>query len=80
MSKAQLFRVTCPYCFFGAALVEVRRQRGAHSVDKSPRQCDKCDRYFDIEVRVNLRGVPLQVVDRNKAIRKSLEALVIGDM
>jgi len=71
-----MFKVACPYCTFGHAFVDVEKLAGAHKVDKSPRQCVSCGHYFDIEVRVNLRGVPLAAVDRNKATRQSLRKLV----
>ena len=79
MSKGELFRVPCPYCKpLGSALVDVGYQNGAHIADTSPRQCELCRKYFDIQVKVQLKGVPLGPADRNTAVRKALKAITTG--
>lgn len=76
MSSIQMLVVSCPYCFFGRAYVEVIKNRGEQSVNRDPRKCDRCHRYFDIEVVVNVKGVALHTVDRNEAIRQSFKDMV----
>ena len=74
--KGDIFRVVCPYCGpVGSALVDVTYRNGAHIADTKPRQCESCKRYFDIQVKLHLSGVPLGPVDRNTSVRKALRTL-----
>ena len=72
----KMLRVMCPYCTVGSALVEIVRRHGADTVDKTPRPCRSCSRYFDLQITMSVSGIPLQTVDRDKAFRKSLKELV----
>ena len=81
MADTQLFRVTCPYCLLGSATVEVKRQKGAHQADTAPRQCSHCNKYFDIQVKMILTGMPLDPVNwptRNQAVGRALRHIVTG--
>jgi len=78
VSDIHLFQVGCPHCVLGKALVEVKKQRGAHVVDTTPRQCDKCRKYFDVQVKMILKGVPLGPLDRDRSVRKALKNIVQG--
>ena len=81
MSKVQVFRVTCPYCVVGSTVVDVRKEQGAHIVDTAPRQCEYCGKYFDIQVKAILKGIPLDPLNwptRDKAVRRALRHIVKG--
>ena len=79
--KIKLFRVTCPYCVVGSAVVEVRKEHGAHIADTAPRQCEKCNKYFDVQVKMELRGIPLDpltLATRDKSVRRALKNIITG--
>jgi hypothetical protein len=75
----KLFRVSCPYCTVGSAIVEVRKEHGAHIADTAPRQCELCAKYFDVQVKMELSGIPLDPLTlavRDKSARRALKRIV----
>jgi hypothetical protein len=81
VARTQLFRVTCPYCALGGATVDVTKHQGAHTADTKPRQCDYCHKYFDVQVKLILTGIPLDPLTgqtRNKAVARALRHIVTG--
>ena len=74
--KVKLLKVNCPYCTIGCAMVEVQKQHGADHVDnKSPRQCESCNRYFNLKIEFHVSGIPLESVDAHAALRKSIQEM-----
>jgi hypothetical protein len=72
----KLLRVMCPYCTVGSAWVEVKLQHGADTLDKRPRQCSSCKRYFKLQIEFTVIGQPIETkVDVDKAFRESLKEL-----
>ena len=72
----QLFKVMCPYCTVGHAVVDVQKKNGAHSASTGHRQCSMCRRYFQIKVHLRLQGMPLESVDRDKAFRNAIKEML----
>lgn len=73
--EVKLYKVLCPYCTVGHALVDVSKSGGAHSTDVGPRQCSMCDRYFKIKVNLHLTGEPLEEVNWQESLRTSLREM-----
>jgi len=78
VKDVQMLKVLCPYCVIGMAMVDVVKRNGAETVDKQPRQCGMCKRYFELQITMHVTGVRLETVDRNKAVREALQNLVEG--
>jgi hypothetical protein len=75
-NKLELFRVMCPYCKVGSAIVDVTMKHGQHEVNKDPRQCDSCRRYFALKIEMKLSGVPLESINQERAVRNALRKMV----
>ena len=76
MNKTKLLKVLCPYCTVGHAMVGVEKRHGADHVDKRARQCEACKRYFDLKIEFHVSGIPLEPVDAQAALRKSLQEML----
>lgn len=76
IDRAEMFRVICPYCKVGSAVVDVSHIGDASQASIEPRRCELCARYFAIKVRVHLYGAPLETVETGAAARQSIRRIV----